>query len=385
LKIGKIPKSIYMKTYYSNQAHFMGDGLEELDNFNIYGGTDLIEMLHTNVTTVIDASTTPNIDYNLEKSRYKAENDNQKQTSSSKFTQLTIETPPTSKEFYYNQGDIRLYSLTPIAKDVNNLRNTWKPKNTISSKLIKESTIRDISTIDSFVYFTFPHKFINENLSQTLASTDLENTRLWYDLIKHNLTIENMIKAKDIVDSIHSKTKKHPNGGNEYTPVDIYKWRFDLSFGMVYSIKKYGYYNPVINSSRQMFFDGTHRLGYGAMVEKDVPYLQILPHSKDIKPNDSFFTFTPPFFRNNEHAIFLFDIKNKKIQVYFIKTNILKKSITWPVKSHIEARFSDKILFDNIVTAHIKKNNPDCEIVINPIGPKPKPIVEVKKPTNQLI
>ena len=153
-----------MKTYYSNQAHFMGDGLEELDNFNIYGGTDLIEMLHTNVTTVMDVSTTPNIDYNLEKSMSKAEHDDQKQTSSSKFTQLTIEAPPTSKEFYYNQGDIRLYSLTPIAKDVNNLRNTWKPKNTIYSKLIKESTIRDISTIDSFVYFTFPHKFINENL-----------------------------------------------------------------------------------------------------------------------------------------------------------------------------------------------------------------------------
>ena len=84
-------------------------------------------------------------------------------------------------------------------------------------------------------------------------------------------------------------------------------------------------------------------------------------------------------------CVFVFDIKNKKIQVYFIKTNILKKSIISPTTTHREVRISDKILFDNIVTAHIKKNNPDCEILINPIGPKPKPIVEVKKPTNPLI
>jgi len=371
-----------MKIYYSNAAHFMGDGFKKLINFNIYNGTDLIEMVASNTSNALHASTASDIDYTLGLTYTFAENNDQKQTSS-KFSTLLFASKLLDTKCYVNLADKKTYSLTLDSKK-------WKSIATVSCPLIKESTIRDFSTIDSFVYFTFPYKFINDNLSKTLGQTDLENTRIWYDLFKHDVTFENMIKAKDIVDGLHTKTIKHIGGASSTKPENIYKWRFDLSFAMAYSIKKYGYYNPVINSGNVMFFDGTHRLGFGSMVEKDVPYLQNIPHKHNI--DDTFYTITPSFFRNNEHAIFLFDIKNKKIQVWFIKPSVLKKTFYMNAKSEIIKK--DPILLDNIVTTYIGKSKPDCEILLNPLYNDTYPVIRetiiepvsgLKKPKTSLI
>lgn len=361
-----------MKIYYSNKADFISDGFEKLYYFKIYNGTDLIETIHDNVSNLTESSTKDLKEYQLEKYQGSAEND---YNSSSKFSQLGIVSPK-EDVYYYNEGDMQSYSLKPIVSG-SIRKKTWKSSDTLTSRLIKESTIRDISTIDSFVYFTFPYHFVNENLSKTLGSTNLEATRIWYNFIRHNMTIGNMIMAKDIVDKSHPTTIKHPNGGNEYTPKDIYQWRFDLSFSMVYTIKKYGYYNPIINSGLQMFYDGTHRLAYGSMVEKDVPYLQAIPQKKEYNylTSKEFFTITPPFFRNNEHAIFLFNLTTKKIKVYFIKTNVMKTSIH-KLTGDGGIRVKNGVELNKIIKEHVKKTTADCQIELNPIPPKPIQILE---------
>ena len=110
LKIGKILKNIYMKTYYSNKAEFISDGFETLYYFNVYNGTDLIEKIHDNVSNLMESSTKDLKEYQLEKYQGSAEND---YNSSSKFSQLGIVSPK-EDVYYYNEAAPRpVPSLRP--------------------------------------------------------------------------------------------------------------------------------------------------------------------------------------------------------------------------------------------------------------------------------
>lgn len=303
-----IPKNSCMQIYYVNNAMFMSDSFSELNNFELYAGMDVINMIHDNKMSVNNTTNKP---YNtcLQKGPMERNFINKDNMKYITFEEVV------DGGYYKNESVKNKYSISN--------KPNYRCEDNILCNLIDETYIRNVSTTAVYMYISIPYKFINDNLISTIGKTDLRKARIWFDSIEEGNGIRDMIEKINIGDDLFPDTIPY-NGTVKKKPKEFYKWRADMDLGLVYSINKYGYYNPVINVTEDViFFDGTHRIAYGAMTGKSVPFIQKMP-VKNGKVSDVILL-SPPFFRDNSCAVFLFSKDTESVKVWFLSGDELYK------------------------------------------------------------
>lgn len=304
-----------MKTYYyQNKNNFIYETLDELKLFNLY--------LHNEIS---DSFRKAEIDLLTADGPLRVIRED-----------VGISNPWITK-FGKKAHGIRLIErlpYTPVRISATQYGINEDKPGDLSFHIIREDHIRNLDTPAVYLYINIPHTFIRDNMITNLDNADL----------KKYYKVFNNFPDADLKRIVHLWRQ----GDTRYTEKVIFKknipevpkWRVGMFSYMHYTVSKFGYGYPVmLNSSDLLFYDGSHRLCKSAAVQKDYPLLiGLKQHIKII--DDNILAITPPWFKNNQMALFSINYKNKDIHGWFLNNATAKKftdiQIPWNKKpNHI--------------------------------------------------
>lgn len=289
-----------MKSYKLNSENkFFTQNVFTFKNFDIATGNSIIQKLEKNVEllenlTELDKHTSINVQtkfWNHPKIKHVSQQ-----------TQKVVNLKVTASH-HKHQGESELYSLVS--------KPDFEYRLDINSHLTSEHYIRNFSNTSTFLYLNIPATFIQKHLSRIICETDYQKYVKALQEYNSNDPHE-LIKIYNKYDSIYNDLVLIHDGSKRHT------WRRDMFLYMAYSIKKYGYLNPIVSVTwSNVFFYGSHRTGVGPAVGRDVPVL-ILVEPQNVVDEKIWFT-TASYFRNNEPVLFCADYIEKKLKGYWLK------------------------------------------------------------------
>lgn len=315
-----------MKTYYyQNKNNFIGNTLDELKLFNTYLTHEILELFNKAEIQLLTGM------YPFSVKKYN----------------FAFERP------FFQRFSKKAHGLL-ITEDIDfgcYRMNRWEiglndaPSGYFNLKIVREDHIRVMEAPGVFVYLNIPYKFLRENLVSNLAGTDLPKFFEAFDNNKSD-NLKEVIQLWDHYDKKYPKLQS--NGKKPPYQFDVPSWRAGMFLGMQYSLAKFGFGYPIIlGNSDLMFYHGSHRLSKCPVVKKDYPILLgFREHSKFI--GDSVITITPPWFKDDNIAMFDINYKTKKIQGWFLDKTKTKKL------TGIQFPYSNKPLYiNNLEYMHI--------------------------------
>jgi len=316
-----------MKTYYyQNKNNFIYETLDELKLFNLYLHNEISDSFRKAEIDLLTA------DGPLEVIR----------------KDVGISNPCISN-FGKKAHSIRLTErlpYKPVYMSPTEYGINEEMPGTLSFHIIREDHIRNLFTPAVFLYINIPYMFIRDNMITNLDNADL----------KKYFKVFNNFPDADLKRIVHLWRQ----GDIRYTEKVTFKknfpkvpkWRVGMFSYMHYTVSKFGYGYPVmLNDSNLLFFDGSHRLCKSAVVQKDYPLLIGLKNHSNII-NDNILSITPPWFKNNQIALFSINYKNKDIHGWFLNKDTAKKftdvQIPWNKKPNhiIDSEYLKKLYFE---------------------------------------
>ncbi len=315
-----------MKTYYyQNKNNFIYETLDELKLFDLY--------LHNEISHFFKKA---EIDLLTAKGPLKV------------FRQDVSAPLPWMEKYGVQSHGIRFSEMLPYKPlRVNTTEYTidYERPGPLEFTIIREDHIRNLYTPAIYLYVNIPYTFIKNNMTSNLDHADL----------KKYYRVFNNFPDADLKRIVHLWRE----GDTRYTEKVTFKenqpkvpkWRVGMFCYMHYTVSKFGYGYPVmLNDSTQLFYDGSHRLCKSAAVQRDYPLLiGINPHSKII--DDNLLAITPPWFKNNQIALFSINYKNKDIHGWFLDKETTRKftdiKIPWNQKpGHItDSEYLKKLFY----------------------------------------
>lgn len=292
---------------------FMFGTLPQFKNFEVYTGMEIYDILEDNID-ILPMYKTKNL--SISKQEYSVPTKLPKGFSKYKKFSLALKNK-LDKRVWFNPSSIKQYSLTE--------KPNYRTEQGFSTTLIAEHYIRSIKTSNLFLFLKIPYEFLRDHLQYNVA---LANVQQYYQAIDtiEEITVENLIKMQDEYDLIFPDKIAY-TGLNENKSSHSFIWRRDMFPYMVYSLSKYGYYNPIISTKQQVaFFGGTHRLTCGPAVKRDVPYLFLLPEA--LKNYEVLHFITPPCMLGGQEMLLRICMYKKTVEGWYIQEEQFKTSPT---------------------------------------------------------
>lgn len=198
------------------------------------------------------------------------------------------------------------------------------PKTIVQNfKVYREDMIRRLSYPSYFFYFKIPWQFLNAYLKTIICKTRLS-------------TFYKAFKGKDLTDYLtyietyreydmknparfeDPNLKKSLTGVSTSKKAPRYKWRADMFPDMLYTLARFGYAYPSIQTGDKILFDGSHRLSCAPVVKKDYPVLlELAPHN--YTPGTPYWVVSPAWFTGGAHIALEIDPPRNWIGGMFIQ------------------------------------------------------------------
>jgi hypothetical protein len=225
-------------------------------------------------------------------------------------------------EIHYRE-DYKYYVNT--SKDTSNWislepRKGWEEKSSFGAVLNSEHYIRGIKNTFLYVYTVIPGEFITKYMTRIIADADYQ--KFVHAMKEYKSTkITSLIKLYEKYDKFYDDEFEEIKGDGSVKKNN--KWRRDLFFYMTFTLKKLGYFNPILETNiSKVFFDGSHRLGVGPAVGLDVPMF-IRASNSNIFDNTVWVTSCGYF--NNKSILLGIDMNNNATKGYWISDNDMDK------------------------------------------------------------
>lgn len=268
----------------TNKVKFFTKNVFPKKSFKIFSGLDVIKLYEKNLSVL--------------KTTY--------------LEDLTIEvTNP-----QWHKKDVQLLG-NGIKKPLVEIKNSSEK---FGALLNSEHYIRGIKSTFLYVYVIIPGKFITKYMSRIIADADYQK---FVHAMKEYKSSELSLLRKlyDKYDEIYDDEFIETKGSG--VKKKNHKWRRDLFLYMTYTIKKFGYFNPVVETNiSKVFFDGSHRLGVGSAVGLDVP-LFLRASNSNIFDNTVWVTSCGYF--NNKSILLGIDMNNNAVKGYWISDDDMNK------------------------------------------------------------
>lgn len=293
-----------MKEYkVRDKNDFMFGTLPQFKNFEVYTGMEIYDILEDNINVLPKFK-----DRNLSiyKREYSIPIPVPKGFSKYKKFHLALQNK-LDEDVWFDPSSPKQYSLVE--------KPGYRREQGFSTYLNSEHYIRSMKTSNLYLYLKIPYEFLREHLGYNVA---LANVQQYYQAIDtlDEITIPNIVKMQDEYDEIFPETIKYRGLSTVKAPYS-YAWRRDMFPYMIYTLHKYGYYNPVMSSKQHvMFFGGTHRLACGPAVKRDVPYLLLLQENP--KQREYELAVTPPCMIGGREMLLKVYIHQKKVEGWYI-------------------------------------------------------------------
>ena len=292
-----------MKTYkISDKNHFLFKSLDVFKNFELYSGLEIYDTLEKN-KNVIKYTEVKNLRFEEIPYDVPITRDNRGKIT---YRKTKLHTKEYDQPFLYHKPtDMNCYSLDE--------KPGYKRIQGFSSSYVNETYIRSIDTEDFYVYIQLPYRFLREHIGANIANADVQKYFKAIDTLK-KITVENLIRMHSEFDEVYPEVSPFTTKQkSEKIPI----WRKDIFPYMVYTLSKYGFYNPIIlNKAESIFKDGSHRLTCGAAVKRDVPVLlKIL--RKDLQYGRSSYV-TAPVMLHNRLMLFQVCLIDREVRGWYI-------------------------------------------------------------------
>ena len=268
-----------MKVYYSQKEnHFIGGGLGQLQNNNLYVSNHVIELLVQQENNIMWLNNGE--DFVVQKLSRVGEFPHF-QDYKITYTALNVSIKVDTK-------------IKEFSRFIHKQTDTGK--NVLTFPLVREDFIRPYYSPSLYIYVKIPWKFLRENLALNLGRADVQK---YYRFMKG----VDCGSYKAILDRIDEGDKLYPallmpTGKKAYP-----QWRASIFTSTQHSAYKYGFAYPLLNhNSSGIFFDGTHRLTLCPVIEKDYPVLINLNYQL-LKEKKPIYFISPPLFKNNSSVI----------------------------------------------------------------------------------
>lgn len=335
-----------MTTYKSeNKNNFLFNTLEVFKNFNLYSGLELYDILEENKEIVknskIENLRFQELSYDVPITRLNGKVTYRK-------TKLNVkESKQTS--LYHQPADMNCYSF--------DTKPGYRPVVGFDVNYVNESYIRKLNTEDFFLYIQLPYKFLRDHLGANIANADTQKYFKAIDTLPE-ITVENLIKMHDKYDEIFPELSPYTTK-RKFEPIPI--WRKDIFPYMVYTLAKYGYYNPIIHTKQESLFkDGSHRLVCGAAVKKDVPVLLKIPR-KYIKEGICPYI-TTPIMVGNRVMVLEVSLNDNNIKGWYVSPKDLPDNGNMNFNQHQLP--STKIIDSHLIDIHHKYKSHKPDVVL---------------------
>lgn len=293
----------------NNKVKFFTTGVFPKKSFNVYSGLDAIKLFEKNIdtlkTTYLPSHKAIVKNDSWHKSDVKLLGEVPKRTIDLLYLEDVV--------YYESPLNLNMVSLTP--------QLGFFKKHKFGTTLNSEHYIRPIKNTFLYVQVNFPGDFLRKYLTRIIAPADYQKFVVAMKEYKKS-TIANLANIYHKYDNLYNDKFKYKKSNGDI--VDLYKWRQDLFFYMTFTIKKLGYFNPVLNSDfHKVFYDGSHRLGVGSAVGYDFPiYLRA---STNNYINKELWYCTPAYF-NDKAILFSLDIENKILKIYWLDDDDIKSN-----------------------------------------------------------
>lgn len=293
-----------MKVYkIQDKNDFMFGTLPQFKNFEVYTGMEVYDILEDNIHLLPNFKTK---NLTIRKKDYPIPISVPKGFSKYRKLHLTL-TNKLDKEVWFNPSSPKQYSLTK--------KPGYRKEIGFATYLNSEHYIRSMKTNNLYLYFKIPYEFLREHLGYNIAFANIQQYYKAIDTLEE-ITVTSLIEMQDEYDEIYPDTIAYEGFSTSKAPYS-YIWRRDMFPYMVYTLHKYGYYNPIMATKQNvMFFGGTHRLACGPAVKRDVPMLILLPEVA--KQRDYHLAVTPACMIEGQEMLFKIYLYEKKIEGWYI-------------------------------------------------------------------
>lgn len=301
-----------MKEYSIQDTNdFMFNTLSEFKNFQLYSGMQVYDILEKNLYE-FPKYQTDNLKLSLKKYRIPITTPKGTKPYSKFHIYLKDKTCP---QVWHNPKSPKEFSVKA--------KPGYTPDQGFSTYLNCESHIRNLKTNNFYLYVKFPYQFLRDHIGANVALAD---TQKYYSAIDtvDELSVRSIIDMHDKYDEIYPEKITY-EGKSQSKPPYFFKWRRDMFPYMIYSLSKYGYYNPIMSSKTQvLFYGGTHRLTCGPAVKRDVPYLILL--GERFKKQSDLSFITPKIMVGGKEMFFNIDLNRTCINGWYIEEERLRSS-----------------------------------------------------------
>ena len=299
-----------MKEYkFKDKNDFIFGTLPQFRNFEVYTGMEVYDILEDNID-ILPKYKDRNI--SIFKKEYSVPIPVPKGFKKYRKFHLSLSNR-LDEEVWFNPSSPKQHSLTQ--------KPGYRREKGFHTYLNSEHYIRSMKTSNLYLYLKIPYEFLRDHLGYNVA---LANVQQYYQAIDtlEEITIPNIVKMQDEYDEVFPDTIKYEGHSTVKAPYS-YIWRRDMFPYMVYTLYKYGYYNPVMSAKQNVvFFGGTHRLACGPAVKRDVPYLVLLQENR--KNPEYELAVTPPCMVDGKEMLLKIHLYEKKIEGWYIKEEQFK-------------------------------------------------------------
>lgn len=294
---------------YKNNLKFFTQGVFQKKGFKTYTGLDIINLLENNLR-VLNTTDLP---------------DHKVKIYNRDWHKKDVQIIPGAQKKLVDIVYIEDYKFyeNPNHQDANwislDYREGWKQKHHFGATLNSEHYIRGMKNIFLYNYILIPGEFICKYMTRIIAKTDYQKFVHAMKEYKSN-KINKLIQIYEKYDKVYNDVIEEIKGDGRVNKT--YSWRRDLFFYMTFTLKKLGYFNPVVDTNyTKLFFDGSHRLGVGSAVGYDVPIFTRVTSSNII--DNKLWLITCGYF-DNRAAIFGVSNEDRKIYGYWVKEEDMK-------------------------------------------------------------
>jgi len=299
-----------------NNIRFFTKGVFPKKGFSTYTGLDLINLLEDNLK-VLKTTDLPDHKHNIHLSDW-----------NKKDVQIIPGAKKKEVDLIYVE-DYKFYE-NPNKNDAHwislDYKEGWKQKHHFGATLNSEHYIRGIKNTFLYNYINIPGEFIRKYMTRIIAKTTYQR---FVEAIKEykGTKISKLILIYEKYDKLYNDKIEEIKGNGRVNRT--YAWRRDLFFYMTFTLKKLGYFNPVIDTNyTKLFFDGSHRLGVGSAVGYDVPVFTRIT-TKNVIDNKiwlitcAYFDDKAAIFgvSNQERKVYGYWVTDKDMESYFFKNN----------------------------------------------------------------